>query len=289
MILGAGRLVWRALVRFHDHNGPDRAAAVSYYTLLSLLPMLIFLISIGVSIYGSFERAYEGTLFLFRGVVVHMDTRTLEALRTFAERAARFQWPGLLLLAWTSKRIFASLMSALEAVFEVEGRGFAKGNLVALAMVLVMGVGLLATLAVTTAVATVEGLVLRIAGPMGAGALHGLTGVLLGHVLPILITVTFFFMVYRIVPGRVVGNAEAALGALLATLLWEGAKAGFAYYVRNLAHNAGVYGSLEGVIVLALWLELSVSIILYCGEIVALLTLPESLGGFSLTALVHGE
>ena len=37
------RLAWRALIRFLDHNGPDRAAAVAYYTLLSLLPLLIFL------------------------------------------------------------------------------------------------------------------------------------------------------------------------------------------------------------------------------------------------------
>ena len=57
----------------------------------------------------------------------------------------------------------------------------------------------------------------------------------------------------------------------IATVLWEGAKAAFAYYLRNLARVAGLYGALEGVIVLALWLELSVSIILYCAEIVALL------------------
>ena len=54
-------------------------------------------------------------------------------------------------------------------------------------------------------------------------------------------------------------------------MLWELAKDGFAYYLRNLARVAGLYGTLEGVIVLAIWLELSVSIILYCGEIVALL------------------
>ena len=45
--------------------------------------------------------------------------------------------------------------------------------------------------------------------------------------------------------------------------------------MRNLARYAGVYGTLEGVIVLAIWLELSVSIVLYCGEIVALLIPPE--------------
>ena len=65
---------------------------------------------------------------------------------------------------------------------------------------------------------------------------------------------------------------EALIGAAVAAILWEAAKAVFAFYVRNLAHYAGLYGALEGVIVLGLWLELSVSIILYGGEIVALAT-----------------
>jgi membrane protein len=277
----AARLAWRAFWRFQEHSGPDRAAAVAYYTLLSLLPMLIFLISVGVALLGSFDKAYQGTLFLIRGVVVHTDERTLEALRAFVERAVRFQWPGILLLAWTSKRIFTSLFSALETVFEVPGRGFARGNLVALGMVLFTGVGVLTTLALTTAVATVEGLFMRFTGPSGAYALEGLVAFFLTQVLPVLVTITFFYIVYRVVPGRVVGIRAAAAGAALATLFWEGAKMAFAFYVRNLAHYAGIYGTLEGVIVLALWLEVSVSIVLYCGEVVALLLPPASKGSNS--------
>ncbi len=275
IIRDALRLPFRALWRFLDHNGPDRAAAVAYYTLLSLLPMLIFLISVGVAILGSFEMAYQGTLFLIRGVVVHLDDKSMEALHEFVERAQRFQWPGILLLAWTSKRIFSSLLSALEAVFEVRGhRGIAKGQLVALGMVLLTGVGLLATLALTTMIAAAEGFLLRFAPLGSARVLEGMTGFFLARVLPVIITATFFYVVYRFVPGKRVGARAAAAGALLATLLWEGSKNAFAYYVRNLAHYAGVYGALEGIIVLGLWLEVSVSIILYCGEVVALLVGP---------------
>ena len=61
----------------------------------------------------------------------------------------------------------------------------------------------------------------------------------------------------------------------LVRILWELAKKAFAYYLRNLARYAGVYGALEGIIVLAIWLELSVSIVLYCAEIVALLIPPN--------------
>jgi membrane protein len=271
-----GRTAWRALDRFFAHHGPDRAAAVAYYTLLSLLPLLIFVISVGVAIYGSFDAAYQGTLILFGGLVVHLDQRTLDALREFVERSVRFRWPGILVLAWTSKRVFGSLLSAMEAVFEVPSRGFARGNLMSLAMVLITSIGLLATLALTLFLATAEGLLMRYA-PFSAGAFHSLTVLFVTRGLPVLVTLSFFFIVYRVVPHRVMRARHALAGAVLATVLWEAAKEGFAYYVRNLAHYAGLYGALEGVIVLALWLELSASIALYSGEVVALLIGPPPL------------
>jgi len=265
------RLAWKAFMRFQDHNGPDRAAAVAYYTLISLLPLFLFVISLGVMFAGSFDTAFRNSIFLFRGIVVPLDAATVESLRNFVERAARFQWPAVLLFAWTSRRIFASLFSALGAVFDTPaGHGFAKGNLLAFGMVVVMGIAQLATMLLATLLATAEGLLARFAGPGGAQVFNSLTAAFVTHALPVLVTAAFFFVLYRLAPGRIVRAADAAFGALIATILWELAKAAFAYYLRHLARYAGVYGALEGVIVLALWLELSVSIILYCGEVVAL-------------------
>src|SRR6185503_11538075 len=157
----AGRIAWRAFLRFQDHNGPDRAAAVAYYTLLSLMPLLIFLISIGVAVLGSFDVAYQGTLYLIRGVVIHMDKKSMDELRAFVEHALRFRLPGLFLLAWTSRRIFASLFSALETIFGVPGRNWAKHNLVALGGVLVTGLAVLIMMALSLFMATSEGLLMR--------------------------------------------------------------------------------------------------------------------------------
>lgn len=278
MIWLAARVAWRALVRFFDHNGPDRAAAVAYYALLSLLPLLIFVISIGVAVLGSFEAAYQGTLLLLHGLVVQLDEQSLLSLRQFVERASELTWPGIFILAWTSKRMFASLFSALDRVFEVSGQGFlrglARGNLAPFAMVLVTGVGLLVSLFATLVLAAVEGFVLRM-GSMGS-AFHTFQVFVLAQVLPVFVTLSFFFIVYRFVPHHTLRSRHALAGAVLATVLWELAKAGFGWYLKNLAHYAGMYGTLEGIIVLALWLEVSASIILYCGEVVAVLIAPES-------------
>lgn len=262
-------LIGRAVGRFFDHNGPDRAAAVAFYTLLSLLPLLTFLIAVGVWLLGSYEAAYRVTLLLFSGVVVHLDERSLDTLRSALGAAGRFQLPGLLLLAWTSKRIFTSLFGAMETVFEVPGRGFARGNLVGFGMVLATGFGLLLTLAAGMMAAGAEALLVRVATMTGLETLRNATASAVARALPMLIAFLFFFLVYRLGPRRrTVSPRHAAIGSLLATGLWELAKSGFAYYIKNLA-QFGVYGALEAIVVLALWLEISVSIILLCGEFVA--------------------
>jgi membrane protein len=268
----SGQLLWRAGNRFFDHNGPDRAAAIAFYTLMSLLPLLIFLISVGVALLGSFDLAYKGALLLFHGVVVPLDQGSLEALRNFVQRATLLQWPGILLLAWTARRIFGSLLSALEVVFEAPARGFAHGNLFSLAVVLLTGVALLLTLVASTLFAAVEGALERTANPAALNALRDMVGRFVGHVLPATTAFAFFFLVYRFFPRRraAVTGEDAAIGALIGTLLWLLAQVAFSYYVRNMA-DYGLYGALEGVIVLALWLELSAAIILFGGEVVAVL------------------
>jgi membrane protein len=262
-------LAWRAYLRFRAHNGPDRAAAVAYYTLLSIVPMLLFVIWLGVLVLGSFDAAYRNSIQLFGGIVVHLSPESMAGLQEFVRRAGRFQWPALILLAWTARRIFASLFSALEMVFQSPSRGFLRGNLMAFGLVIVTGLAHLTSMFGATLLATVEGVVRRLAGP-SAQVFDSLVGSFLAHVLPVGTTFAFFFVLYRVAPRRVVTTSHALLGATLATVLWELAKSGFAWYVRNLTHYAGLYGALEGVIVLALWLEVSVSIILFCGEIVAL-------------------
>jgi len=269
-IVSYARIAWRAFCRFNDHKGPDLAAAVSYYTLLTLVPLLVFTISLGAFVVGSDEAVYRGATVFFRGILEHLSPSAQDSLRSFIQHALRLQLAGIVLLVWTSRRAFGALASALETIFGAQSRGFAGGNLFALGMVLVTGAAFLATIALTAVLPAVEGLLLRYA-PLSASVFEGLAAVFLGRALPLLITLSFFFLLYRLAPRRVITTRHALAGALLATVLWEIARKGFAWYLRNVARYAGLYGTFEAIVVLALWLELSASIILYCGEIVALL------------------
>jgi len=83
VIVDALRLAWRAASASRAQRTRPRRA-VAYYTLLSLVPLMIFSISVGMAVFGSFDAAYNATVFLLRGVVVHLDPQSMQALRGFA-------------------------------------------------------------------------------------------------------------------------------------------------------------------------------------------------------------
>ena len=195
------RVAWRAFLRFQDHHGPDRAAAVAYYTLLSLVPLLIFLISLGMAVLGSFDAAFQGSMLLVRGVVIHSRpaARSRRCARSWTQ-ASRFQLagpaaPGLDRRGASSPRC----SRRWRPVFGVPGRSFAKHNLVALSMVLVAGMALLFTMAFTMLVRHSEGLMLRL---RASGELQSLQLAALARGAAWPITFAFFFVVYRFVPRK---------------------------------------------------------------------------------------
>ena len=65
-------------------------------------------------------------------------------------------------------------------------------------------------------------------------------------------------------PNTTVAWSEAAWGAAVAVVAWEGAKRGFAWYVSSdLVHYRLVYGSLGAVVALLLWIYLSSWLVLF--------------------------
>ena len=99
-------------------------------------PGPVFTISLGAFVVGSFDAAYRGATVFFKGILEHLSPSAEENLRLFVQRALRLRLPGIVLLAWTSKRAFGALASALETIFGAKSRGFAGGNLFALSMLL---------------------------------------------------------------------------------------------------------------------------------------------------------
>ncbi len=242
-------------------NALQWAAAVAYYTLLSVFPLLLAAVSIAGFFVDPDWAVARTTQFL--GEFVPQGERWIEDM-VRGLLAAR--GPATLLslgaLLWTGSRVFGSLTRALNIAFDVdETYSFGKRLLVELGFLLTLG--LLFPLALSS------GFLLNLAhqalGILPAGR-EQLMQVLSAAVPALLLLLTFFF-VYRFVP-RTRPDWKAALGgSAVATLLFLVARPLFAYYVQEFASYNLIYGSLSIVIILLVWTWLSAVIVLFGGEI----------------------
>jgi membrane protein len=101
----------------------------------------------------------------------------------------------------------------------------------------------------------------------GAPASMGLVPRLLAAIVPYVFTAALFWILYRVLPHAQVSWSDVLPAALLASLVWEVAKHGFAFYVAEFAVYSLVYGSLAAVVVFLLWSYLSGVIILLGAEL----------------------
>jgi membrane protein len=256
------RAWWHALrdaaKSFQAKSLTDAAAALTYYSVLSIFPGLIVLVSL-LGVVGS-EGSIDGLLRIAEDLG---SSSAVDTLRTPIENIVHQSGgAGLALLLgvaaalWSASGYIGAFMRASNRIYDVEEeRPFYKLRPLQLLMTLVM----------TTVVALVLiGLVLT--GPLATaiGEEIGLGDAALTAwsiakwPLLFVVVVMIIGLLYRFSPNaRHEGLRWILPGSVVATVLWLVASAGFSLYVANFGSYSSTYGSLAGGIVLLLWLWLT--------------------------------
>lgn len=225
------------------------AAAVSFYSLLSVFPVLTTV----VSLYGLFAdpSAVKNELDRLEGLLPPAAISLLsDWLQQLAERPASTFGMGLAisltLSLWSARYATATMMTALNIAYGVsEARNFIWYNIVALSLTAI----LIAFVIVAVALVALLPAVLAYM-PDSAQSIAALGRWPLMIVLTVL-AIAFF---YRYAPNRTHPRWEfASAGALLATALLVAGSYGFSVYVSHFATYDKTYGSLGAVVVLLMW------------------------------------
>jgi membrane protein len=263
----SGRAEWRAMAkgiygRFGEVQVTDRAAAQTYYSILSLFPGLLVLVAL-LALLGSYPETYRSIIDTLRdaapGTAVDtIDSALRDALQSRAN-AGLLLILGLVLALYSASGAMGVAMRSLEAINRAEsGRSFLPNLGVRLGLtVLVTLLVLIAFLAVviagplfgTIAEAAgfpdvVKGLVGYLRWPIGAAAL-----------------LSAFAIVYALAPQRTPRQGDRSLrsvlpGAAVGTALWFAASLLFTAYVSHFGSYDKTYGTLGAVISLLIWLWL---------------------------------
>ena len=269
-----GRTIYEASRNFDRDGCFDHAAYISYFALLSLLPLTILLIALGAAVIGSVDAAERGANFLLKDLVSLLGEDTFAQAREVGSHARRFGWPFFFFALWTASKVFSKVEQALDHVFQVEKRRsfpvrkiLAFGFVALLVLVLVMMVAFAGAVNAFNRLLETSALAGTISNPLYVT----LNSAASRYVIPWLVSMLTFVFVYRLVPATFVPWRAALVAGLVTGTLWAVAKDGFALYVGRFANYGMTYGALEAAVVFAIWINLSAALLLWGGELAAVL------------------
>jgi membrane protein len=260
----------RELAREYWSNRPmELAAALSYYTLLSLAPLVLMAVAVAGLVFdrATVESRMVTEMRLLVGAEGSEVVQTVLRHARDREKGALSVIIGTGILLFGATTVFAQLQSSLNRIWKVDQSGqgsvlwvVVKERLLSLAMVLTIGFLLLVSLVVSAAVAA-----------FGETALSGLTDaavVLEGlNALVSLIVVTLLFAtIFKVLPDVPVAWRDVWVGAVVTAVLFSLGKGLIGLYLGR-ASIGSPYGAAGSLVVMTVWVFYASLIVFFGAEL----------------------
>ena len=247
---------------FLNKNCPFIAGAISFYTLFSIFPLFLAVISVLGFVLG--PRAEEEQLARDIAEVLPVSSeyvsQTIQGVVSARAITGIASFFGLL---WAATAAFSAIRKGINAAWGIKKtRPFLKERLIDFALVLGAGMLMLAVLFSAPALGVLREIIDLLA-PESEIFTNFVWDLLAALLFPGMAFLTFLLL-YRYLPNTEVRISDVWPGALLASLAFSGTNLGFVWYVRTypFVYNV-VYGSVGAVIALLTWVYLSAIILLF--------------------------
>ncbi len=244
--------VWR---RFVDDRCFQSAGALSYGSLLALVPLLAVALSIvsGFPLFDQWMDRVED--FIFLNFVPRSGATVQTYMREFAANASKLTAPGIVALIFTAVLLMENIEDTFNRIWRVSGERKRLGKFIVYWTVLSLGPILIgAGLAISS-------LLFTSALGVDLDHLSGLAAGLL-RATPFVVTWIAFTFAYQIIPYRSVPFKSGLIGGFVGAVLFEVAKRLFAFYLIQFPAYEEVYGALSAVPIFLIWLYVSWAVVL---------------------------
>ena len=261
---------WAAIKRtvreFQTDNLSDWAAALTYYSVLSIFPALVVLIAlIDLAGRSTIQTLLDNLGQVAPGSVDQILQSAIRSLQQTRGSAGVLALAGLAAALWSASNYIAAFMRASNAMYDVpEGRPVWKTLPIRIAVTVIVMV-MLAVVAV--AVVATGGLADRVGRLLGLGSAVVTAWDLVKWPVLLLLVSFMFALLYWASPNAKQGFRWVTPGGILAVVVWVIASVAFAIYVANFGSYNKTYGSLASVIIFLVWLWLSNTAILLGAEL----------------------
>lgn len=243
-----------------DHIG--RAAQFSYFILLSLFPLLIFL----VSLFPYLPISERDLLGLVEDFAPQQSIELIETnLAQLSQKNSTILSFGLLGTLWSASNSIHTIIKTMNRAYGVEEkRSFLRARLTAVFLTVAMLV-LIAVALLLPVFGKQIGLFLFSKLSLSSQFLSVWNA--LRWLVSSLIIFIIFIGLYWMAPSKRIACRSAIPGAIFATIGWIVTSYAFSYYVEQFGNYSAAYGSIGAIIVSMVWIYLSGIVILIGGEI----------------------
>lgn len=265
----AGAVLWRALTKYDETDGEQRAASFAYYAFFALFPLVVLLMSIGAMFFPSQTSAdVQITKQLQARLPVDADTadRLIQTIRGVVKSRGRASTIAFVVLAWSALRFFQALVHGVNKAWGTKEHSWWRLPIKNLAMVVILASALLLGIVAPAVLNQLEYFYWRYSWRFGLDFLFvsNLFG-LLKALLPPFVLFYGFMMFYKFAPRRRTSFSEVWLAAVVVTVGLDLLQRMFVLYTKNIANFNALYGTFGSVIALLLWIYLSGSLIILGG------------------------
>ncbi len=261
------RMLNSTLNAWIDHNALRFSAALAYYSIFSIAPLLVIAVSVAGLVLG--EEAVRGQL--GQQLQSYLGAQAAQGVEAMVKSAAKPSdgWTGAVVgfatLLLGASGVFGQLKDALNTIWEVKGKrangflSFIRDRLLSFGMVLVIGFLLLMSLGLTAILAAFSGWVEHVIGlPLVVG------GIVASLVSFGMITLLFAF-IFKVLPDAQVEWRDVWIGAAVTALLFEVGKLGLGVYLGR-ESTASSFGAAGSLVIVLLWVYYASCILLFGAE-----------------------
>lgn len=260
------RLLTETVEGYIGDDAFSRGAAIAYFTLFSLAPVLLLVIAVAGLVFG--QEAAEGAVVeQLSGLMGRETAEAMQAMiRSASDRMTGLVATviGLFTILLAASGVFGEVQSALNAIWKAKPRDstmsrLLRARLASFGLVITLGFVLMVSLTLSAAL-TALGKFLKYTFPAAEVAVQAAD-----LLISVLLISSLFAIMYKVLPETPIRWRDVAVGALAATGLFQGGKYLIALYIgqSNVASSFGAAGAL---IVLLLWIFYSAQIFLLGAE-----------------------
>jgi membrane protein len=260
-------LLTKAVNAWFRHRSARLGAALAYYSVFSLGPLLLIVTAIGGIFFGA-DVARRSITAQFRSMLGDTGSQAVEAMLKGAESSTAGGWAavfGIGLLVIAALGVVVQLRDALNTIFEVkepEDAGvawYAKVYAMSFAGILALGFLLAVSLILSAALASFSAW-------FSGSAAESVVLALLNFAVSLVVLALLFSMLFKWLPDRQLAWRDVWLGGFVTALLFNVGKSAIAWYIGTQVFES-TYGAAASLVVLLIWVYYSAQIVLFGAEL----------------------